>query len=381
MSLPQTPKKAGQRRLLALDGGGIRGMITIEVLARVETILRDQSRNPKLVLADYFDYIAGTSTGAIIAACLSLGMDVATLRQFYLESGRQMFEKAGLLDRLKYKYEDEPLAQKLRDTIGQYTGDPYATLGHDALRTYLMMVLRNATTDSPWPVSNNPDAKYNDARRPDSNLKIPLWQLVRASTAAPVYFPPEVVTVGQQSFIFVDGGITMYNNPAFQMFLMATAEPYRLNWKATEDGMLLVSVGTGTAAAANANLSPGDMNLLYNATSIPGALMSAALHEQDLLCRIFGRCLAGDPIDREVGSFVDKDPCGKAGPVNPKLFTYVRYNATLTNDGLTNLGLSGISPEDVQQLDSIEHIGALQKVGEAVGRKRVDPKHFEKFAP
>ena len=47
------------------------------------------------------------------------------------------------------------------------------------------------------------------------------------------------------------------------------------------------------------------MNLLFNATTIPSALMFAALNEQDLLCRVFGNCLAGDPLDRELG---DRDP-------------------------------------------------------------------------
>ena len=60
-------------------------------------------------------------------------------------------------------------------------------------------------------------AKYNDPALEDCNLNLPLWQLVRASTAAPTYFPPEVVTVGGQVFLFVDGGITTYNNPAFQL--------------------------------------------------------------------------------------------------------------------------------------------------------------------
>ena len=61
---------------------------------------------------------------------------------------------------------------------------------------------------------------------PACNLKFPLWQLVRASTAAPTYFPPEVIDCGGKPFIFVDGGVTMYNNPAFQMFLMATVDRY-----------------------------------------------------------------------------------------------------------------------------------------------------------
>ena len=63
------------------------------------------------------------------------------------------------------------------------------------------------------PVSNNPTAKYNALERTNCNLRIPLWQLVRGSTAAPTYFPPEVVKVGEDEFIFVDGGVTMYKQP------------------------------------------------------------------------------------------------------------------------------------------------------------------------
>ena len=78
------------------------------------------------------------------------------------------------------------------------------TLGSDRLRTLLMMVMRNVSTDSPGPIPNNPAPKYNDRARADCNLNIPLWQLVRASTAAPEYFPPEVVKDGTHEFVFVE---------------------------------------------------------------------------------------------------------------------------------------------------------------------------------
>jgi patatin-like phospholipase/acyl hydrolase len=67
-------------KLLACDGGGIRGIISVEILARIERELRTSSRNPKLVLADYFDYVAGTSTGAIIATLVALGFSVDEIR-------------------------------------------------------------------------------------------------------------------------------------------------------------------------------------------------------------------------------------------------------------------------------------------------------------
>ena len=370
MTLSERIRAQGPKRILALDGGGIRGIITLEILAGLETLLREQSgRQNDFVLADYFDFIAGTSTGAIIGTALSLGMSVADVRSFYLETGREMFEEASVLRRFRYKYEDTKLSQKLHEMFGADT-----TLGSDRLKTLLMMVMRNATTDSPWPVTNNPFAKFNQKDLPGCNLNIPLWQLVRASTAAPCFFPPEVVRVGAEEFIFIDGALTTYNNPAFQAFLMATVEPYNLNWPAGEDKILLVSIGTGTNPKADANLQPFDMNILYNSASLPLALMFAALNEQDFLCRVFGQCLAGDPLDQEIGDLI-----GKQGPVQPKLFTYLRYNAELTFTGLDELGLPHIRPEEVQKIDSVKHIDDLQQIGRTVAQKKVKFQDFAAF--
>ncbi|MDQ6700384.1 MAG: patatin-like phospholipase family protein, partial [Acidobacteriota bacterium] len=135
-----------QKKLLALDGGGIRGVIALEVLERVEEILRKKLARPDAVLADYFDYIAGTSTGAIIATCLALGMTVDAVREFYIASGPDMFSEAGFLRRFHNRYDREQLANQLQDVFGETT-----SLGSDRLRTLLMLVMRNATTDSPWP--------------------------------------------------------------------------------------------------------------------------------------------------------------------------------------------------------------------------------------
>jgi patatin-like phospholipase/acyl hydrolase len=371
MTAPIRLKAPGPKKLLALDGGGIRGAMTIEVLEAIEALLRKELGKPDLVLADYFDFVAGTSTGAILAASISHGMSCKDLRTFYEQSGPLMFDKASLLDRFRFRYDDEPLAEKLKEVFGAGT-----TLGSPTLRTVLMMVLRNATTDSPWPLSNNPDAMYNAESRADSNLKIPLWQLVRASTAAPVYFPPEVIAFGDNRFCFVDGGITMYNNPAFQMFLMATLPQYQMRWQTGEDEMLIVSVGTGHAPDANKDLEPSDMNLLYNAGSIPSALMAAALHEQDTLCRVFGKCLAGDAIDREIG-----DLKNTLAPGGKNLFTYVRYNAELTERGLERLGLKDIDPIAVRKLDSIKAIPDLQRIGRAIAEKDVESAPFTAFLP
>lgn len=366
-------KKTGPYKLLALDGGGIRGMITLEVLEEIEATLRSSlGANEDFVLADYFDYVAGTSTGAIIATAISLGMSIKEIKGFYEKSGEKMFDKAFILNitrTLQYKYGDQNLAAELKKKFGEDT-----TFGSARLKTLLMLVMRNATTDSPWPLSNNPNAKFNNPKLPDSNLKLPLWQLVRASTAAPTFFPPEEVQLGNNKFIFVDGGVTPYNNPAFQLFLMATLEPYELRWPSGEDKMLLVSVGTGTTPNINPKLQASQMHALYNAQTIPLALMQACQQQQDFLCRIFGKCLLGNAIDGEVGDLLETK-----GPLQSKLFTYLRYDVELTRNGLNKLeGLEDIKPEDVQQMDSIQHMGQLQRIGKALAKK-VQPQHFENF--
>ena len=292
----QRMRSPGPKKILASDGGGILGLMSVEILAKLEADLRARTAKPNLVLGDWFDFVCGTSTGAIIATCIAAGMEVAQIRDFYVRSGPMMFEKASILKRARYAYDDEPLARMLRQEINRALGldpDGPAALGHERLRCLLMMVMRNHTTDSPWPVSNNPFAKYNARDRVDRNLDLPLWQLVRASTAAPTFFPPEVVVFAQgtereYSFVFVDGGVTTYNNPAFLAFQMATASPYAVNWKTGVEEMLVVSVGTGNAPKARPGLEPGDLWLLDHARNIPSALMNAASAGWDMTCRILG---------------------------------------------------------------------------------------------
>ena len=116
------------------------------------------------------------------------------------------------------------------------------------------------------------------------------------------------------------------------------------------------------------------MTLLFNAKNPPSALMYAALNEQDFLCRVFGECVEGPPLDREIGDMMPSH-----GPLDgpAKLFRYARYNAELTAQGLQALGCGGIDPAKVQQMDSVDSIGDLRKIGKAVAAQRVKAEHFD----
>ena len=157
------------------------------------------------------------------------GLSARELLEFYRGFGEEVFRKRSILERWRALYDNGPLERKLR----QFFRDP-EDLHPQHLRCLLVVVTRNASTDSAWPISSNPWAKYNDCARPDCNLNVPQWKIVRASTAAPVYFSPEVIQWDPddpaKSFAFVDGGTTAYNCPAFLLARMVTEPAYGLGW-------------------------------------------------------------------------------------------------------------------------------------------------------
>jgi hypothetical protein len=374
--LPERFQQDRPRRMLALDGGGIRGLATLGILEQLEKLVRERTG---LKLGDYFDYIAGTSTGAIIAAGLSCGMTVADLVEFYRSCGKQMFEPAFLIERVKYFYTADPLKRKLQDVFGEDT-----RLGSGKLKCLLLVVTKNVTTDSPWPISSNPDAKYNDRSRPDCNLQIPLWQLVRASTAAPVYFPPEILQWDpnnkSRTFVFADGGVTPHNNPAFLLYRMATDPAYRLNWKTGEQNMLIVSVGTGAAESLGATAAAPNKNIVSIVAGLPGALMYGIQVEQDVNCRTIGRCTFGSRLDREILDMVPRQVEDGmtleeryAAPVVPltrdlgRHFLYARYNADLSAEGLSAAGFEDVNPSSIQKMDAVENMETLLGIGRKAG--------------
>ena len=119
---------SGPKRILSLDGGGIRGTLSIAFLERLETELRQRHDRPDLVLSDYFDLIGGTSTGAIIAGGLALGMEAAEVKDHYFKLGPDAFNaKLSFRHRIIARYDASPLEANLRDAFGEIRlGDLHA---------------------------------------------------------------------------------------------------------------------------------------------------------------------------------------------------------------------------------------------------------------
>jgi hypothetical protein len=364
------------KRILALDGGGIRGVFTLQVLARIEELFRDERRRPALVLRDEFDFFAGTSTGAIIATFLAWGLPVREIERLYLERGAEMFSKADLLERtLRNKYEAESIAAFFQEFFHEDDAARTPALlgtrrfGTGETMKHLLVVMRNATTGSAWPVCNNPHAKFNDPALPDCNLQIPLWKLLRASTAAPTFFPPEEIVLGGQSHLFVDGGITPYNNPALIAALMATLPPYRLEWPTGPDRLQLVSVGTGNVRTRLAKALARQVHKLDFLEFIAPAFLGTVGAEQDMLCRVLGDCVFGAAIDTEMGDL--RGP-GLLAPAEKK-FSYIRYNREFSLEEIETLQRES---QLAFGLDNLELIPFLQQTGTDYARASVRREHL-----
>lgn len=369
LTTPPTPRA----RLLAFDGGGIRGLFALKIARRIETLLRERSGNPKLVLADHFHYIGGTSTGAIIATALSWGLAVDDVIRLYRENARIMFTKDNLsLGGLRgFRFAREPISAFLRDFFVEADGKP-ATLGTSRLRTLLLVVTRNASTGSPWPISNNPKARYNDRSKPGCNLDLPLWQLVRASTAAPTFFPPEIIDIVDQAsgevtrntFAFEDGAVTPFNNPAYLLYTMATLPEYRLCWPQGAERMSLVSIGTGSLATGRGGRL--EEHLLGLAKQVPAALIGSSQWWQDLLCRQQGECRYGEPLDSEIGDLIRPNPDAK--------FLYARYDRRITE---ADVVAAGKFSRRGFTLDNVELMDCLGEMGAEYARRMVSMLHFD----
>src|SRR5215467_5444599 len=207
------------KRILSLDGGGVRGILTLQYLEAIEKLLRKQYGNPSLVLSDYFDLIGGTSTGAIIAAGLALGFDVEKLKGLYTDLATKIFKKPFFrIGAFVPKFGSTALEAALKNAYGDKT--KFGST--DLLKTGLMVMTKRMNTGSPWPLTNNPADPYYGpvpGQRRIGNSNMFIWQIVRASTAAPHFFRPEDVVVGsalnpdtKQLDVdhgeFVDGGVS-----------------------------------------------------------------------------------------------------------------------------------------------------------------------------
>ncbi len=364
----------GPKRILALDGGGIRGALTLGYLKRIEGILQS-AHGPDYRLCDHFDLIGGTSTGSIIASALALGMSVDQIRDLYMDLGGKIFGKKNnwwnpleTARFLKAGYNHKTLEKCLHDAFGD------VTLGSDKIQTGLCIVAKRADTNSTWPLINHPGGTFYDSPM-GRNKNIPLWQAVRASSAAPTYFVPQMIDVGDGvRAAFVDGGVSMANNPALTMLQVATLQGFPFRWEMGEDNLSLVSVGTGYTVFRKAPSDIDDAWLATWASSVPDMLMQDASWQNQVILQWLSNSPTAHHIDMEMGN-LDKDLlAGKP------LLHYLRYNLAFTENNLNGLGLDRTFSDkditDLAEMSNAHNRHILYDIGNAAAGQDVKDEHF-----
>ncbi len=305
-------------RILALDGGGIRGALTLGFLERIEHILREREGNPNLLLCDYFDLIGGASTGAIIAGGLSIGMTAGEIKDLYLNIGDKIFGDKyswfkNPIKRYKAEFNFQPLEEALEEVFGNIT------MGGEEIKTGLCIVTKRADTLSTWPILNHPGGKYFK-----HNKGMLLRKVIRASAAAPSYFIPQKIDVGSgQVGAFIDGGVSLANNPALQLFLVATLQEFPYRWKIGEDNISLISVGTGTYTKRYDPEKIAKKGLLGWASMIPEIFMEDANYLNQTILQYLSNSPTARKIDSEILDLKNDLLTEK-----PALH-YIRYNVML----------------------------------------------------
>lgn len=213
------------RKILSLDGGGIRGIIPALVLAEIEK----QTLKP---ISESFDLIAGTSTGGILALGLSklkngkIQYSAQDLAELYFENANQIFDRS---------------LWKNLNSISGISDEKYSHKGIES-------VLKIYFDEEPLSQANTPTlvSAYDiEKRKPvffkswktESN-STPIRLIARATSAAPTYFEPAYFNVNGEKRALIDGGVFI-NNPAMSAYIEAT------KIFPDEKDFIVVSIGTG----------------------------------------------------------------------------------------------------------------------------------------
>jgi hypothetical protein len=360
------------KRLLALDGGGVRGIISLAFLERIENILAERTEGSPFCLADYFDLVGGVSTGAIIATGIALGRSTAELIDLYLNMSRQTFKPRYFMGgTFASKFDSAALRHALNDKFGN------ESLGSDNLRCGLGIVAKRLDTGSVWLFHNHPQGPFfspeSDSQNSVPNRDLLLVDLLCASTAAPTYFAPEVIRVSPKTTgLFVDGGVSPHSNPALLMMMLASLKGYGFRWPVGSDRLSLTSIGTGSPQfkldARSFALKPA---LLLAIASLQ-SLMDDCNWLTQTLMQWLGETPTRWHMDSEIGDLADDS-------LESPLVHYLRYDAYLSHEWLQQrLGLM-FTPAKLarlQRMDLPYLAPELLEIGRQAAELQVKAEHF-----
>jgi hypothetical protein len=355
------------KRILALDGGGLRGVASIAFLERLEERLRLDHGRP-IALHEHFDLIGGTSTGSIIATGLALGQPLSEIKDHYFRLAPNVFRRAwNRIPLVHAIFSAEALQREFLGIVGD------RTLAAPDLKTGLAIITKRVDTGAVWFLTNNSAAPYwNDPEDGSyiGNRHYSLANIIRASTAAPHFFDPHLIEIvkGKTAGLFVDGGVSPHNNPALALLHIATVPAYGYGWETGQDQLEITSIGTGSFRY---RVERKSFSSRFAAPFAIDALRSMMSDNDTLvlmMMQTLGRCQTPWSINSEIGNL-----CGVCIAPEP-LFTFRRYDLLLEHQWLKDeLGIDMTARQlaRIRDITSLSTMESIYSMASAVAEKQI----------
>jgi hypothetical protein len=175
---------------------------------------------------------------------------------------------------------------------------------------------------------------------------------------------------------FVDGGVSMANNPALQLLMVATLKGFPFHWPWGKDNILLVSVGTGMSKWKALPKKIQKNNILNWASQLPDMLMQDASWQNQLILQWLSNSPTAYVIDGEIGN-LGNDLIGREK--NDAYLSYLRYNMWIDNETLSPLTGKQYSQKDLDNLTEMSNADSrfeLHDIGVKAAAKEISKEHF-----
>ena len=219
-------------KILSLNGGGARGLFTINVLAEIERIIELKTGQSDVKAGDYFDLITGTSIGGILALGLAAGKSARELESVFRTQAPLIFPPSNFITKKwRTAFGAQYRSQPLRDAVTSMVG---AQTTFDDLSRRVMIPAVNLSTGKPhfFKTPHNPQFTRDG--------RLTLVDAAMATSAAPTYFPPHHCEALDS--YFADGGLVA-NNPSL-IALYEALQDMTSDFDITVNDVKILNVGT-----------------------------------------------------------------------------------------------------------------------------------------
>lgn len=343
------------KRILSMDGAGVRTGIIFGFLERIEQLLQIRYGSAEIRLSDYFDLIGGTGPAALVATELACGKQVAEVKPLFRQGVKAILSQRRMLfaPLSRSFYKDSKLRNFLEETFED------RTIEDEALRTGLCIITTRLDDGATLSFTNHP----GDSDKP----RLLLRDLVLASTSLPTFLPPVKVDLGETHPAFlVSGDASIGPDPALYLFMLCTSNRFPFQWRTGRRRLFLLSLGgaeghaperkPGVEKRSTLMLLPQFMNLM---------IQGLRQQSQSLL-----QTLTFEPDDETTTLTREMTKNPQAEPI----LSYRRFDVRLAEEWFKENNLEKFV-DKIDRLRRLDDINSLEDhfaVGQAVAKNRVD---------